>query len=554
MSTQLDTAIVDLDRTDELPVLDVEAYEAKLAAGDNSLSRTDTWAVESLRAIDEIEEESEDAVLPASPAQPSVPAEALTINVERILRRIAELEAELVATHETNARLEKDCEALLVEQAEKDVRIEALRTDNTRLCDDRLQSDAVAQGLEQQLRERAESIAALEKSLATEKDLATHLSQQLAAKLMDCQKAQSTIELRNRTIEEVTREGAGLSHRLQREIAASADLTARLVASEQLVHESRALLLERSAVMETKDAQLVQAQGCIHNLTEERDSLRAASAQLDARAAEMEARAADFEQKNVELAQLRSELAAARAEVQSQATLLKERADELGLLYRKCNEHETAIGEFEHTMRVRSEEAEEVIAQLRAARDEQATMGVQLDNASARTKKLTDEIFSRDNQIAALQAELAAHTEALATIRRDVNRIGARAVAEIEVEHMLEPVEHEGPMLYLNGEVLTLGRTSDNDIVIPSKLVSRCHARLLVGPTGVIVEDANSTNGCYVNGELVRQHLLHDGDVLELGDLRYRLRTRTKRDTRVQDSKLRQLPPAPRRTITRMAT
>jgi chromosome segregation ATPase len=553
MSTQLDTA-VDLDRTDELPVLDVVAYEAKLAAADNSLSRTDTWAVEGLREIAEIEEEPEDAVLPAPLAQPSVPAEALTINVERILSRIAELEAELVATHESNARLQKDCEALLVEQTEKEVRIEALRTENARLCDDRAQSDAVAQGLERQLRERAEFIAALEKSLGTEKDLATHLSQQLAAKLMDCQKAQSTIELRNRTIEEVTREGASLNDRLQREIAASADLTARLAASEQIVDESRAVLLEREAVIETKDAQLVRAQACIQSLTEERDSLRAAAAQLDARAAEMDARAADFEQKDVELAQLRSEFAAAWAEVQSQARLLKEKSDELGSLYRKCNEHETAIREFEHTIQVRSEEAEEAMTQLRAARDEQAMMGVQLDNASARTKKLTEEIFNRDNQIAALQAELAVHTEALATIRRDVNRIGARAVAEIEVEHMLEPVGHEGPALCLKGEVLTVGRTSDNDIVIPSKLVSRCHARLLVGPTGVIVEDANSMNGCYVNGEHVRQHLLHDGDVLELGELRYRLRTRTKRDPRAQDSKLRQLPPGPRKTITRMAT
>jgi hypothetical protein len=340
---------------------------------------------------------------------------------------------------------------------------------------------------------------------------------------------------------------------LQCELAVSADLTARLAANEQILHESRALLTERNAVIETKDAQLVQAQALIQGLTEERDALRAVSAQLDARVAEMDARAADFEQKNVELAHLRSEFAAAREELQSQARLLKERSDELASLHSKCNEYETAIRGFEQTIRVRDEEAEGVMTQLRAAHDEQAMMGVQLETARARTKKLTDEIFSRDNQTAALQAELAAHTEALATIRRDVNRIGARAVAEIEVEHMLEPVEHEGPTLFLTGEVLTLGRTSDNDIVIPSKLVSRCHARLLVGPTAVIIEDANSTNGCYVNGEHVRQHLLHDGDVLELGDLRYRLRTRTKRDVKVQDSKLRQLPSAPRRTGTRVA-
>jgi uncharacterized membrane protein YebE (DUF533 family) len=43
---------VDLNRTDELPVLDVAAYEASLALNDKSLSRTDPWAVEALRAVD----------------------------------------------------------------------------------------------------------------------------------------------------------------------------------------------------------------------------------------------------------------------------------------------------------------------------------------------------------------------------------------------------------------------------------------------------------------------------------------------------------------------
>ena len=34
-------------------------------------------------------------------------------------------------------------------------------------------------------------------------------------------------------------------------------------------------------------------------------------------------------------------------------------------------------------------------------------------------------------------------------------------------------------------------------------------------------------NGCFVNGEQIRQRLMHDGDVLRLGALHYRLRTRS---------------------------
>jgi len=151
-------------------------------------------------------------------------------------------------------------------------------------------------------------------------------------------------------------------------------------------------------------------------------------------------------------------------------------------------------------------------------------------------KSLTEEIFKRDHEIAELRTDLGVHSEALAAIRRDVNRIGKDADVEpaSEVERFLEPLEHAGPAIALTAKMLTIGRTTETDVCLPSKLVSRHHARLLVGPTGVIVEDAGSTNGCFVNGKQVKKHLMHEGDVLELGDLRYRLCTRSTQDTRVR--------------------
>lgn len=498
MSTQFETSIVDLDRTDELPVLDVDAYEASLAANDKNLSRTDTWAVEGLRSVEEVDEVDEEpaCVLPLLPvAKPPVQTESLTSNVERILKRITELEAQIVASHETNARLQKHCEALETEQAQEALRIEALQADNARLGLDRAQSDEVTKRLEQQPRARADSIATLEKSLIDEQDLSAHLSQQLAAKLMEGEKTHAIIGQRDHTIEDLIREGADLKQRLQLESAAGADLTTRLAVAEQSLRDSDSLLLDRDQVIEKK---------------------------------------------NAELTLLRSELVSAQAEAQSQTQLLSERTDQLGTLQRVVNEHETAIGKFELAIRLSGEQSEDLMTQLRTAREERAKVGLLLEKARAREKNLTDQIFSRDNQIASLQADLAVHMEALATIRRDVNRIGDQSDGEFEeLEHTLEPVEHDGPTLYLTREVLTVGRTSDNDISIPSKLVSRNHARLLVGPTGVIIEDVNSTNGCYVNGEKIRQHLLHDGDMLELGDLRYCLRTRAVRERK--DTKLRQL-------------
>jgi pSer/pThr/pTyr-binding forkhead associated (FHA) protein len=62
-----------------------------------------------------------------------------------------------------------------------------------------------------------------------------------------------------------------------------------------------------------------------------------------------------------------------------------------------------------------------------------------------------------------------------------------------------------------------LGRTTDNDLQIDSKFVSRHHAQLVTSAEGSVVEDLNSTNGVYLNGKRVRRHRLSPGDVIKIG-------------------------------------
>ncbi|HEX9620561.1 MAG TPA: FHA domain-containing protein [Polyangiaceae bacterium] len=77
------------------------------------------------------------------------------------------------------------------------------------------------------------------------------------------------------------------------------------------------------------------------------------------------------------------------------------------------------------------------------------------------------------------------------------------------------------------GETL-IGRSSACHIVLDDPLVSRQHARLVVGPEGARVEDAGSVNGMFVNGVRVNQRVvLKDGDRLTIGrqDLVVRIRS-----------------------------
>ncbi|WP_276063426.1 FHA domain-containing protein [Mycobacterium riyadhense] len=64
-----------------------------------------------------------------------------------------------------------------------------------------------------------------------------------------------------------------------------------------------------------------------------------------------------------------------------------------------------------------------------------------------------------------------------------------------------------------------IGRADDNDIVIPEVLASRHHASLVPTEAGTEIRDNRSINGTFVNGTRVESALLHDGDVVTIGNI-----------------------------------
>ncbi len=65
---------------------------------------------------------------------------------------------------------------------------------------------------------------------------------------------------------------------------------------------------------------------------------------------------------------------------------------------------------------------------------------------------------------------------------------------------------------------LLLGRDDDCDVVVPSRLVSRHHARISRAGAGYTLEDLASHNGTTLNGRrLDAPQPLHDGDRISLG-------------------------------------
>jgi pSer/pThr/pTyr-binding forkhead associated (FHA) protein len=77
------------------------------------------------------------------------------------------------------------------------------------------------------------------------------------------------------------------------------------------------------------------------------------------------------------------------------------------------------------------------------------------------------------------------------------------------------PVTHE-----LVGDVITIGRAPSNHIVIDHPAVSAQHALLLRVRDSYRLKDLNSTNGTQINGVLVTDAELKDGDEIRFGSVK----------------------------------
>lgn len=102
----------------------------------------------------------------------------------------------------------------------------------------------------------------------------------------------------------------------------------------------------------------------------------------------------------------------------------------------------------------------------------------------------------------------------------------------------------------LDKDRFTIGRRSSNDIHIDNLIISGEHAVIKIIGRDAFLEDAGSTNGTFVNGKQIQQHILQNDDVIQLGkyQLRYVVedaRVPTKPPKKLEKSKTEQLDAKP---------
>ena len=76
-----------------------------------------------------------------------------------------------------------------------------------------------------------------------------------------------------------------------------------------------------------------------------------------------------------------------------------------------------------------------------------------------------------------------------------------------------------GTVYALDGELISIGRDSSNEITVNDAEISRRHSRLSFQGGKYVLEDMGSTNGTFVNGQrLTGPRVLKSGEVVSLGE------------------------------------
>lgn len=69
----------------------------------------------------------------------------------------------------------------------------------------------------------------------------------------------------------------------------------------------------------------------------------------------------------------------------------------------------------------------------------------------------------------------------------------------------------------------TVGRRNSNDLIISDNAVSGTHCELTLDDGKVYIEDLNSTNGTFIDGERISRAELKNGDILILGKMSFKV-------------------------------
>ncbi len=87
----------------------------------------------------------------------------------------------------------------------------------------------------------------------------------------------------------------------------------------------------------------------------------------------------------------------------------------------------------------------------------------------------------------------------------------------------------EATVYELSHEYTHVGRSANNEIALPYPSISNRHCIFIHSGPDIVLRDLNSSNGTYVNGEIISEVLLRPGDTIQLGSVMMKFEPGVKR-------------------------
>lgn len=100
----------------------------------------------------------------------------------------------------------------------------------------------------------------------------------------------------------------------------------------------------------------------------------------------------------------------------------------------------------------------------------------------------------------------------------ELSYVNTAQLLVIDHQHINMPLKK-----FILGENTSIGRGSNNDIVVDDQFVSHEHACISFYKNGHWLSDLNSTNHTYINGTAITDEvLLNGGDVIKIGAVTFK--------------------------------
>lgn len=439
----------------------------------------------------------------------------LTDELVSVRERIASLEAALADSESKFTLLQARHDSLQSHHADLLIHSQAVSRDRDRLAEESVLWLASRQQLQDQLEQQQRTGGELHRQLEEQRQQGEALQTELLA-------AQQQFAEQHAS-------AAALARSMAQALFEKDDLQRSLLAREQAIAALESRLDDASAQLASAIANgesLVQSvathQQEISERARQATELQRELSEHQAEIGSLQETQAALMQREATLldsvTQLREELGKLQLQLQERDQLALEQARELDGVRSTNRELTEQIRHRDQTVAVQTERIANLCASVQHLQDELAAKHLE-QGASAR-------------QIEALQAELHQHVEAMHAIRRDIQQV-ALQTRRNEGGTLLRTLTRddvEGVVHLLNKSSISIGRGPESDIQLRSSSVSRYHAVLRISHDAVILEDMNSTNGCYVNGRRVTRQLLKDGDMLQIGAVPLRFGSRATQD------------------------